>query len=227
MIPLAAGNCLKQNSWICGEYLTTRKHIILSDLHEHIVLVLVAVIAGLIIAVPLALVVRRWRRTESTVLGVTSLLYTLPSVALFGILVPYTGLTNRSVEIGLTLYTLVILVRNIVAGLDGVPEDVREAARGMGYGPVRMFLRVETPLALPSIMAGIRIATVSTVALATVGAVIGHGGLGNLIYDAIGSNFKSEALTASVLCVLLALTADVLLLGAERVLTPWSRRRSA
>jgi osmoprotectant transport system permease protein len=226
VIPLAAGNCLERNDWICTTYLTTRKHEILSALHQHVSLVLVALFFGILIAVPLALVVRRWRRTESTVVGLTSFLYTIPSLALFGILVPYTGLTNRSVEIGLTLYTLVILVRNFVAALDAVPEDVREAARGMGFGSTRVFLRIDLPLALPAIVAGIRIAAVSTIALATVGAIIGHGGLGNLLYDAIGSNFKAEALTASVLCVLLAITADVLLLTVERLLTPWRKQRA-
>jgi osmoprotectant transport system permease protein len=225
--PLAGENCLERNTWICGKYLTSRHAQIHDALIQHIHLVVVAVVAGFVLAVPLALLARQWRRTEPAVIGLTSFLYTLPSLALFGILVPYTGLSNRSVEIGLTLYTLVILVRNILAGLDAVPSDVREAARGMGYGSARLLLRVDFPLALPSIMAGLRIATVSTVALATVGAIIGHGGLGNLINDAIGSNFKAEALTASVLCVALAIVADLLLLGVERMLTPWARRRTA
>jgi osmoprotectant transport system permease protein len=227
VVPLAGGDCLERNAWICGKYLTTRKHEILADLHQHIDLVVVSVVAGLIIAIPLALLVRRYRRLESTVMGTTSALYSLPSLALFAIFVPITGLTTRTVEIGLTVYTLVILVRNILVGLDSVPADVREAARGMGYGRIRLFTRVEVPLALPSIVAGIRIATVSTVALATVGAVIGHGGLGNELAEAIGSNFKAEALVASVLCVAMALLADGLLLGVERLLTPWRRRRAA
>ena len=158
-------------------------------------------------------------------MGTTSALYSIPSLALFAIFVLITGLTTRTVQIGLTMYTLVILVRNILAGLDSVPAEVREAAHGMGYGPVRLFVNVEVPLALPSIVAGIRIATVSTIALATVGAVIGHGGLGNELNEAIASNFRAEALIASVLCVALALIADGVLLAAERLLTPWRRSR--
>ncbi|MFL6241055.1 MAG: ABC transporter permease [Actinomycetes bacterium] len=226
MIPPAGGDCLERNAWICGKYLTTRKHQIFADLHQHIDLVIVSVLVGLVIAVPLALLVRRWRRAEGTVMGTTSALYSVPSLALFAIFVPITGLTTRTVQIGLIVYTLVILVRNTLAGLDGVPPDVIEAARGMGYGRLRLFAGVELPLALPSIIGGVRIATVSTVALATVGAVIGHGGLGNELADAIGSNFKAEALVASVLCVALALLADALLLGVERLLTPWRRRRT-
>jgi osmoprotectant transport system permease protein len=143
--------------------------------------------------------------------------------------VPFTGLTASTVVVGLVLFTLVILVRNIVAGLESVPADVRDAAVGMGYGPLRILFRVELPVALPAVMAGLRVATVSTVALVTVGAIIDEGGLGNLIYDAIGSDFKAEVATASVLCVLLAIVADLLLLAVQRALTPWrstARRRS-
>jgi osmoprotectant transport system permease protein len=150
-------------------------------------------------------------------------LYTIPSVALFTLLVPFTGLTSRTVEVGLVLYSLVILVRNTLTGLDGVPADVREAARGMGFGPVRTLLRVDLPLALPTIVAGLRIATVSTIALVTVGAVIGNGGLGNLIADAFSSDFKAEVLTASVLCVALAVVADLLLTAIQYLVTPWRR----
>lgn len=214
---------MRQNAWICGEYLSTRRDDILAALRQHVTLTVVSVLLGLLVAVPVALAVRKWRWTEGGVLGVTSVLYTLPSIALFALLVPFTGLTARTVEIGLVIYSLVILVRNILTGLDGVPEEVREAARGMGYGPMRMLLRVELPLALPTIIAGLRIATVSTIALVTVGAVIGNGGLGNLIYDALGSNFKAEVLTASVLCVALAVVADLSLLGVQRLLTPWQR----
>jgi len=223
VVLLNAGNCLQRNDWICGEYITSRREDILAALRQHVTLTVASIVVGLLIAIPVALAVRRWRWTEGTVLGLTSILYTLPSIALFALLVPFTGLTARTVEIGLVLYSLVILVRNILAGLDGVPADVREAARGMGYGSLRMLLRVELPLALPAIIAGLRIATVSTIALVTVGAVIGNGGLGNLIYDALGSNFKAEVLTASVLCVVLAVLADLLLLGVQRLLTPWRR----
>ena len=223
MILPAATDCLVRNSWICGKYLSTRRHIILADLRQHITLTVIAVVIGFLVSVPLTLLVRRFRRTEGAVIGMTSVLYGIPSVALFGVLVPFTGLTETTVEIGLVIYSLVIFVRNNLAGLDAVPDDVRDAALGMGMGPTRMFLRVELPLALPAIIAGFRVATVSTVALVTVGALVGTGGLGQELNDAFNSYFKAEALTASVLCVLLAITADLLIVGAGQLLMPWRR----
>src|SRR4051794_912851 len=225
MVLPAAADCLVRNEWICGKYVSTRSDTILADLKQHVMLTVVAVLVGFVVSVPLTLLVRRFRRTEGIVIGMTSVLYSIPSVALFAILVPFTGLTARTVEIGLVIYTLVIFVRNTLAGLDSVPDDVRDAARGMGMGPIRMFLRVELPLALPAILAGFRVATVSTVALVTVGALVGTGGLGQELNDAFSSYFKAEALTASVLCVLLALTADLLIVGVGWLLTPWRRGR--
>ena len=221
-LPLAA-SCLERNAWICGEYISSRKDTILGDLHEHVMLTIVAVVAGFLISLPLTLLVRRFRRTETTVIGLTSVLYGIPSVALFAILVPITGLSATTVEIGLTIYTLVIFVRNNLAGLDSVPPDVRDAAAGMGMGSLRLLFRVDLPLALPAIIAGLRVATVSTIALVTVGALVGTGGLGQELNDAFSSFFKAEALTASVLCVLLALAADLLIVGLGRLLTPWDR----
>jgi osmoprotectant transport system permease protein len=138
--------------------------------------------------------------------------------------VPFTGITKETVVIGLALYTLTILVRNTLAGLRGVPEYVRESALGMGYGPTRLLLTVEIPLALPVIMAGLRVATVSTVALTTIGSIVSYGGLGNLLADGVQTDFKAQILTASVLCVLLAFLLDAGLLGVQTVLTPWARR---
>jgi osmoprotectant transport system permease protein len=227
MILPASGSCLIRNEWICGEYLSTRKHIILSDLREHVILTVVAVAIGFALSVPLSLLVRRFRHTEGVVVGLTSVLYSIPSVALFAILVPFTGLTSTTVEIGLVTYTLVIFVRNTLAGLDSVPEDVRDAAIGMGMGSLRILLRVELPLALPSILAGFRVATVSTVALVTVGSLVGVGGLGGELNDALNSYFKAEALTASVLCVLLAVVADLLIVSVGWLLTPWRHGRPA
>lgn len=225
-LPLGAG-CLARNAWICGDYISTRRDTILADLREHVILTVLAVAIGFALSVPLTVFVRRFRRTEGAVIGLTSVLYGIPSVALFALLVPFTGLTATTVEIGLVTYTLVILVRNNLAGLDGVPADVRDAAAGMGMGPLRMLLRVELPLALPAILAGLRVATVSTVALVTVGALVGTGGLGQELIDAFGSVFKAEALTASVLCVLLAVAADLLLVGVGWAVMPWRRRRGA
>jgi osmoprotectant transport system permease protein len=224
---LPASSCLARNAWICGEYISTRRDTILSDLREHVILTVVAVSIGFALSVPLSLFVRRFRRTEGLVVGATSVLYSVPSVALFAILVPFTGLTATTVEIGLVIYTLVILVRNNLAGLDSVPADVVDAARGMGMGSLRMLARVELPLALPAILAGLRIATVSTVALVTVGALVGTGGLGQELNDAFSSYFKAEALTASVLCVLLAVSADLLIVGAGWLMMPWRRRGRA
>src|SRR5919206_3133311 len=135
----------------------------------------------------------------------TVVVYTIPSLALFAFIFPFTGLSSATVLIGLVAYSLVVLVRNFLAGLQGVPDDVREAARGMGYGPLRLLLQVDLPLALPAFMAGLRIATVSTVALATVGVLVGHGGLGQLIVGGFNANFyRAEIVTRAGGCVLLA-----------------------
>nr|WP_246324405.1 ABC transporter permease [Petropleomorpha daqingensis] len=183
-----------------------------------------AVVIGALIALPLALLARRSRWLAGPVLGVSTIVYTIPSLALFAVLTPFTGLSVTTVLIGLVAYSLVILVRNFLAGLMAVPEDVREAARGMGYGKVRLFVQVELPLAVPAFMAGLRIATVSTVALATVGVIVGHGGLGQLIVGGFNANFyRAEIVTGALGCVLLALFADLLLAGLERAVTPWTR----
>ncbi|MDT3445554.1 MULTISPECIES: ABC transporter permease [unclassified Pseudofrankia] len=221
----AGGNCLTRNEWICGRYLSTRSDEILAALREHIDLTVTSVALGVAVAVPLVLVARRWRPAVGVVGGATSILYTIPSLAFFALLLPVSGLSTTTVRTGLVIYTLVILFRGFIAGLDGVPPDVLESARGMGYGSVRLLLTVELPLALPAIVTALRVATVSTVALVTVGATIGHGGLGNLIYDGLGSTFRAEVLTASVLCLALAVVADLLLVGLERLVTPWRRAR--
>jgi osmoprotectant transport system permease protein len=200
----------------------TRSEEILSASQQHVFLTVVSVALGFAIAFPVALLARRFR-AEGAVLGVTTGLYTVPSLALFGLLLPFTGLGVPTVIIALVIYSLTILVRNVIAGLEGVPEDVRESARGMGFGPVRQLFSVELPLALPAVFAGLRIATVSTVALVTVGALIGAGGLGNLIYEGLNSVFRAQVLTASALCVVIAVAADLLLLGVQRMLTPWQR----
>lgn len=220
----AQSNCLVDNDWICGEYLRSRSALLTQALTEHITITVVSVLVGLLIAFPLALLARRYRRLEWFVVGSTTAIYTIPSLALFSLLLPVTGLTATTVVVGLILYSLTILVRNILEGFRGVPDDVRESALGMGYGSRRLLFRVEVPLALPSIMAGLRVATVSTVALTTVGAIVGYGGLGNLLYDAVETQFRPQVLTASVLCVLLAIVFDLLLVGTQWLLTPWARR---
>lgn len=219
-------DCLARNEWICGAYLSSRREILVDASLQHIQLTAVSVLIGLVIALPLALAARRARWAGGSVLGVTTILYTVPSLAMFSLLLPVYGLSPELVIAGLVLYSLTLLVRNIVAGLRAVPEETRQAARGMGYGPVRLLLAVELPLALPAAMAGLRIATVSAVSLVTVGAIVGYGGLGNLIYSGLDTYFKAQVLTASVLCVIIAVAADLLLLGVQRLLTPWAGKTS-
>jgi osmoprotectant transport system permease protein len=214
-------NCLTRDEWICGRYYSTRAGDLTDALVQHVGIVVTSVLLGLAVAVPLALLARRYRKLEGLIVGTTTAIYTIPSLALFSLLVPITGLGVTTVVIGLGLYSLTILVRNILEGLRAVPADVRESALGMGYAPRRMLWRVEIPLALPAIMAGLRVATVSAVALTTVGAILDYGGLGDLIID--DSTFKAQVLAGSVLCVALAITLDVLLVLLQRLLTPWTR----
>lgn len=212
------------NPWFAPSYVIDNRSTIVGYLGEHIRLTVLAVVLGVILALPLALLARRSRLLAGPVLALSTIIYTIPSLAMFAFIFPFTGLTSTTVLIGLVAYTLVILVRNFLTGLQGVPPDVREAARGMGYGSVRMLVQVDLPLALPSFMAGLRIATVSTVALTTVGVLVGHGGLGQLIIGGFNANFyRAEIVTGAVGCVLLALLADLLLAGLERLLTPWAR----
>jgi osmoprotectant transport system permease protein len=222
-------DCLARNEWICGAYLSTRREILWDATLQHLQLTFVSVALGLLLAVPLAVAARRLRWAAGPVLGVTTILYTIPSLAMFSLLLPVYGLSASLVVTGLVLYSLTLLVRNILAGLRSVPAETRQAARGMGYGPTRQLLAVELPLALPAAMAGLRIATVSAVSLVTIGAIVGFGGLGNLIYSGMSTYFKAQVLTASVLCVLIAVAADLVLLGIQRALTPWTRptRRAA
>ncbi|WP_405778279.1 ABC transporter permease [Streptomyces sp. NBC_00859] len=223
---MAGQNCMARNDWLCWDYVTSRSHELTDATVQHVWITAVSVAIGLVVALPLALLARRGRVFAGPVLGLTTVLYTVPSLAMFSLLLPWFGLSASLVVTGLVLYSLTILVRNIMAGLAAVPGDAREAALGMGYGPARLLWEVELPLALPAILAGVRIATVSTVALTTVGSIVGKGGLGNLISDALPTLFKAQVLTASVLCVLLAVLADLLLLGVQRLLTPWTRTRT-
>jgi osmoprotectant transport system permease protein len=194
-----------------------------SRLTEHIVLTVIAVAVGLAISFPLGVFAHRNQRWYGPITWVSGLLYTIPSLALFVLLIPATGLTATTVEIGLIGYTLLILIRNVVAGLGGVPQDVKEAARGMGLSDRQLLWRVEVPLALPVIVAGIRVATVSTIGLVTVGALIGRGGLGQFILEGLQVFFNTAIMLGAVLSVMLALVAEALLLGAQRFLTPWAR----
>lgn len=192
---------------------------------EHVWLTLIAVVIGFAVSFPLAILAFRHRRFYGPILGVSGVLYTIPSLALFAALVPFTGLTTTTAEVGLVSYTLLILVRNVVAGLDGVSEDAKEAAVGMGYTRRQLLWRVELPLAVPAIVAGLRIATVTTIGLVTVTAIIGKGGLGSLILLGLNRSFATAIVIGGVLSVVLAVFADLLLLYFERLIAPWTRRR--
>jgi osmoprotectant transport system permease protein len=197
-------------------------------LGQHVLMVVVAVAIGFIVSFGLALIARRWRGVYGPILAATGTLYAIPSLALFVLLIPITGLSFTTAIIALVLYTLLILVRNIVVALDGVAPDVVEAATGMGYSSRQRFWRIELPIAVPVIVAGLRIATVTTIGLVTITTFIGQGGLGYLIINAGTQRFFPTAIYVGVfLCVLLAVTADASLLWIQRRLTPWARSRSS
>jgi osmoprotectant transport system permease protein len=189
---------------------------------EHVELTVIAVAVGFVIAFALSLVILRVPRLEAPVTWVTGTLYTIPSLALFALLIPYTGLTILTAEIGLVSYTLLILIRNIVRGVRSVPADVRESAIGMGHTPQQMLWRIELPLALAVIIAGVRVATISTIGLVTVTALIGQGGFGYLILIGLQQFFSTELIAGAVLSVALAIVADGLLVLVQRRLTPWA-----
>jgi osmoprotectant transport system permease protein len=203
------------------DWLAEHIGLIQQRLMEHIVLTLIAVLLGFVISFPVALYAYRHRWLYPPVTYVSAILFTIPSLALMLLLIPLTGLTLITAEIALVSYTLLILIRNTVAGLDGVPSDTREAARGMGFSDAQILWRVELPLAVPVIAAGIRVATVTTVGLTTVTALIGYGGLGYFIFTGLQQFFSTEILLGSVLSALLAIVFDFGLLFTERRLTPW------
>jgi osmoprotectant transport system permease protein len=194
---------------------------------EHVLMTVIAVGIGFMISFALSLLIVRWRRLYAPVIGTSGLLYSIPSLGLFALLIPLTGVTLLTAEIALVSYTLLILVRNIVAGFDGVPRDVLEAAQGMGYGPWQLLWRVQLPLALPTIVAGLRVATVTTIGLVAVTALIGQSNLGSLIVQrGIRASFPTAILVGAIGSVLLGLIADLGFVGLQRLLTPWARARS-
>jgi osmoprotectant transport system permease protein len=227
LVSAAEPSCYNRtvNEWWCAAYLADYRTELVDATVQHLIITVSAVLLGVALAFPLALLARRYPRIETAVMGVTTGLYTIPSLALFPLLVPFTGISATTVVLGLALYALTILVRSILDGLASVPDEVRESARGLGYGGASQLFRIELPLALPVMMAGLRVATVSTVALTTVGALVANGGLGNLIADGVFTNFKAELMAACVLCVAIAVLLDVLIVGAQRLVTPWTRTR--
>jgi osmoprotectant transport system permease protein len=228
VIPLAApADDGPGNPWFSWRYVHDNAGILLDALEFHAGITARAVLIALVVALPLAVVSYWWRPLTGPILALSGVLYTIPSLALLALVAPAVGTTSDiSILIALVLYALLVLVRNSLAGLTQVPPEVRDAAAGMGYGKVGRLWRIELPLALPGILTGLRLATVSTVALVTVGGIIGKGGLGDLILGGFRNNFyKAQIMTASILCVLLALVLDLALAGLGRWLTPWTRER--
>ncbi|MFC0503877.1 ABC transporter permease [Micromonospora costi] len=216
------------NPWFSWQYVRDNSDTILAALRDHASLTARAVLIAALIAVPLAVAAYWFRPLAGPILAVTGVFYTIPSLALFAFIAPYLGIGAVTVLSVVVLYALLVIVRNSVAGLTQVPPEVREAAEGMGYGRWARLFRIDLPLALPGIITGLRLATVSTVALVTVGVVVGRGGLGQLIFGGFQNNFfKAQIMTGTVLCVLLALVLDLILAGIGRLLTPWLARRAS
>ena len=192
---------------------------------QHVWLTAIAVSIGFLISLGLAILAVRRRRTYGPILAGSDILYTIPSLAVFAALVSVTGITLVTVEIPLVMYTLVIFVRNFTAGLDGVPADVIEAANGLGYTGAQRLWRVEVPLAVPLIVAGLRLATVSTIGLVTVSSILGDsfGGLGFFILEGYRRSFPTELYFGAIPSILLAIVADILLASLQRRITPWAR----
>ena len=221
-------DCVVENRLFCPDWVRDNWSGTLQPaLLEHVKLTIMAVAIGFVISFGAALLTHRLRLFEKPLVVFAAIVYTIPSLALFQLLVPITGLTTATVEVALVGYTLLILYRNILEGLRSVPPDVLEAARGMGYTRAQTLWRVELPPSLPAMIAGLRVAVVSTIALATVAALVIPQGLGYPIFIALREAFKTEILVAGALAVGLALVADALLVVAERALTPWNRSRRA
>lgn len=217
-------DCVRDNGLLCWGWVRDNwEQTLQPALVEHIVLTLLAVGIGAAISFALALAAHRRGWVATPVVLITGVLYTIPSLALFQLLVPFTGLTRTTATIALVSYTLLILFRNMLAGLSSVPAEVRDAARGMGMTDRQLLWKVELPLALPAIVAGLRIATVTVISLATVAVFVVDEGLGAPIYAALQQSFKTELIAAGGLCVLLALAADGLLVLLQRALSPWTR----
>jgi osmoprotectant transport system permease protein len=220
MTPVAqARNPIIRWEWIIDEWDQIREALV-----QHLVLTVLSVALGVIVAAALSAIALRFRFMVSPITGFTGFLYTIPSVALFGLLVPYFGLSRLTAVLPLAAYTLLILVTNTVAGFNAVPESVRDAANGMGLTPVRRVVEVDLPLALPYIIAGLRIAVVSTAGLVTIAAIIGQGGLGALILDGLQRTFWTPMTIGASLSILLALVLDGAIYALGRWATPWTRR---
>jgi osmoprotectant transport system permease protein len=218
------GSCVANNGF-CPDWIVHHLDRYVSPFWQHLFLVVVSVGLGFAIAFALALVAHRRRRLVGPVTQVTGILYTIPSLAFFFLLLPITGFGTDTAVIALSAYTLQIIYRNVLAGLANVPPEAKDAGRGMGMTEQELLWRVELPLAVPEIFAGLRIATVSTVAIATLAFFAGAGGLGDPLYKDI--TFKTNVIIAGGLAILMAIALDTLLLGLQRLVTPWRRARPA
>jgi osmoprotectant transport system permease protein len=211
------------NSFIWWHWVATHTDDMRERTYQHLQLTVLAIVFGFGLSLVLALLALRWRWLYTPLIWIASVLYSIPSIALFVILLPITGFTTTTVEIALVSYTLLILIRNIVTGVDDVPAAVKEAADGMGYTPLRRFWSIDMRLALPAIMAGLRIATVTTIGLVTVAGIIGAGGYGHFIDEGLSRNFSTEIVVGAVLSIAVAVLFDVALAGVQRLITPWAR----
>lgn len=214
------------NPWFSWSYVQQNTDSIREALIYHVSLTARAVALAALVAIPLSIIAYWFRPLAAPIVGFSNVVYTIPSLALVALLAPYTGVTGTTtILIVLVLYALMLIVQNALTSLRQIPPDALDAARGMGYGRFGLLWHIELPLALPGILTGIRLAAVSTVALVTVGVVIGQGGLGELIISGFRNNFyRAQISTGVVLCVLLAFAFDVVLSLAGRMLTPWTRR---
>lgn len=216
------------NPWVSWDYVSTHVPELLAAGREHLLLTVTAVGLAVLVAFPMAVLVRRYRFLQGPVLTVAGVVYTIPSLALISLLWPVFGLSPLTVIIALAVYALLVVLRNTVVGLDEVDPNVVDAARGMGMDRRAILWRVELPLALPTIIAGIRIATVSTVGLVTIGALVGYGGFGGLILSGFQQNFwHAQIFTATVACVLLAIVFETMLHWVQRRSAPWTRGRAS
>jgi osmoprotectant transport system permease protein len=216
-------DCVAENGTFCFDWAVDNFDRYVEPTIEHLILVGVSVVAGFLIAFGLALLSHRRRWLIPPFITATGILYTVPSIAFFVLLLPFTGRGTLTGIIVLTAYALQIIYRNIVAGLNNVPVDAKDAGRGMGMTDNQLFWQVELPLSVPEIVAGLRIATVSTVAIATLAFLAGAGGLGTEIYNQI--DFKTNVLLAGGLCVAMAIVLDLVLLLFQRLAAPWRTGR--
>jgi osmoprotectant transport system permease protein len=225
----AAPSCYSRsvNAWFCSQYVQDYSSDIQHAFVQHVELSALILAIAIVLSFPLALLALRTRLLRSSILSTLGIIYTIPSLALFVLLQPAFGVTHATpVIVALVAYAQLLLVRNVLVGLEEVPAEVLEAARGTGYGPARLLFGVRIPLALPAILAGIRLTTVSTISLLSVGGLIQQGGLGQLILDGQQRDIRAQVLTGVVLIVALALAADLVLLAAQRLATPWARART-